>query len=472
MGRKPGVPGWKRNEPSEEMRDFNQGLSQVAAPRRLVLVLFIAAQFIGLARMFFISLLSPEFNEVAALCAYGSLFLLPILCLQYHSASLPGENLSQSGSGWVTMLSILSCLSAILGLINGYYVREVIQDFAPYVVLCAFVIIGSRAAFWDDLHWLMPSLLAAAIFVNALGFTGFGELIERDIGERVARELLSYRTQSTLAMLGIAFLLIRRQRAWYKIITVVALYFYIGQQILFQKRLGTGEILLYLGGFFVIMPLFARFRNQQDRVEDAKLFMILLMGALAAGICIAAFRGEIFFAQLESLFRRFVGLGVGQQKESVGLVAALVYENERLALAMQMFGDFNLKDWLIGRGMGGHFETNISLSTNDVVRQQQYVSSYLMDVGVFGRREIEIGWLMPFMKGGFVLLGMVLWGVKSALTQISNLRSDPISLAAWTWLLVESVYLLQGGGFIMSSSYRLILFGACMGRCLTTRVVR
>ena len=318
----------------------------------------------------------------------------------------------------------------------------------------------------------MPTLLFFALAVNAAGFVGFGELIERDIGERVARESLAYRTQSVLAMWGMALLLMRGQRPTYKILAVAALYFYLGQQVLFQKRLGTIESALYLGGFFLVLPIFSLHRNQRDRIEDAKLFMGLLVAALIAGFVALILSGDLFFAQLYSLFQRFLGLGTGQQKEGVGLIATLFVENERFALAKRMLEDFGPWEWMVGRGMGGHFVIDITLNANDAVREQQYLSNYLEDVGEFGRRGIEVGWLMPFLKGGLALLGIIIFGVLNAILRLGRLRSDPVGLAAWTWLLIESVYLLQGGSFVVSTSYRLVLFGACLGRCLAPYVSR
>ena len=443
-----------------------------AQTRRLLLALFIAGQFLGLARNFFMSVVSPVFNEVAAVSAYGSILLLPLMWVQYRNASRPGEGIGSFGAAWVTVLAVLATLSALLGWKNGYFLREVIQDYAPYVILCAFVLIGSRKVFWDDLVWLMPTLLFFALMVNAAGFVGFGELIDRDVGERVARESLAYRTQAVLAMWGMALLLMRRQRPAYKILAVAALYFYLGQQVLFQKRLGTIESALYLGGFFLVIPLFSQHRDQRDRIEDAKLFMGLLVAALLAGLVALVLSGDLFFAQLQSLFQRFVGLGTGQRKEGTGLIATLLVENERFALAKRMFEDFSPWEWMIGRGMGGHFAIEITLNDNDRVRQMQYISHFLPDVGEFGRRGLEVGWLMPFLKGGFALMGTILFGVLNCILRLSRLRSDPVSLAAWTWLLIESVYLLQGGSFVVSTSYRLVLLGACLGRCLAPYVSR
>jgi hypothetical protein len=122
--------------------------------------------------------------------------------------------------------------------------------------------------------------------------------------------------------------------------------------------------------------------------------------------------------------------------------------------------------------MGGHFTIEVTLNANEAVRSRQYLSMYLDDVGAFGRRGIEIGWLMPFIKGGVVLMGVILAGVASGLARLRFLRDDPFTMAAWAWLLIELLYLTQGGGFIVSASYRVILLGACLGRCMAPFVAR
>jgi hypothetical protein len=200
--------------------------------------------------------------------------------------------------------------------------------------------------------------------------------------------------------------------------------------------------------------------------------MGLLVAAVVAGFAVIVFRGDLFFAQLQSLTQRFVGAGSGQQQESTGLIASFFLENERFALAKRMFDDFSPWEWIVGRGMGGHFVIDITLNDNDRVRQMQYLSHFLRDVGDFGRRGIEVGWLMPFLKGGLALFGLIFLGFFKALLRLDRLRSDPISLVAWTWLLIEAVFLLQGGSFLISASYRLVLLGACLGRCLAPYVSR
>lgn len=440
-------------------------------PRRCTLALFLAAQFIGLARRFFITVGGDIFNQVGAAATYGSLLLLPLLWVQYRSASRPGEGIGQMGAGLVTLLAAVATLCLLLGIQNGYMLREVIQDYAPYIVLCAFALIGSRKAFWDDLVGMLPMLLLAGLIVNAAGFAGFGELIGGNEGERVARESLAYRTQGVLSVWGIALLLMRRRSAYFKMVAISALIFYLFQQIFFQKRLGTAEAMLYVGSYFLLIPLLTIRRSTQDRIEDARLFMLLFTAGIAGFIILAALSGNVMFAQLESLFNRFVGLGQGEGKQGAGFISTVFFENERFALAMKMLTDYNPWEWIYGRGMGGYFAIDMTLNENDSVRQLQYESSYLFDVGEFGRRDLEIGILMPFMKGGIILLGVYGFLVTSALSKLHSLRGDPMSLVAWSWLLIESLYLLQGGGFSMSTSYRVMLLGACIGRCIApTRV--
>lgn len=441
-------------------------LSPQVGTRRLLLVLFLACQFFGLARTFFMGLVGENFNQVAAVLAYGSLFLLLLLVVFYRDTSQPGEGVGSFGTAWVAVMAVTSTFALFYGVARGYYIREAVQDYAPYVILVSFVIIGARQGFWDDLVAILPSLLGAGLVINTIAIAGIGDLIEKDIGERVARESVGYRTQAVLGFWSMALFLMRRRSALFKLTAIAALLFYFIQQVLFQKRLGTSEIFVYLTGFFIIIPVFANFRNQQDRIEDSKLFLGLLTAVTIGVVGSVIFSTDLFIAQLQALYQRFIGVGTGQSQQQLGLFATLFIENERIALARQLFDDFNTLDTVFGRGMGGHFAIDVKLNANDTVRAQQYTSMYLDDIGTFGRRGIEIGWLMHFMKGGLLLMGVVLFGVIAGLARLRFLRDNPFTMAAWAWLLIECFYLTQGGGFIMSASYRVLLLGACTGRCL------
>lgn len=437
-----------------------------AATRRLLLAVFLACQFFGLSRTFFMGLFGDGFNQIAAFLAYGSLLLLPILLVFYRNTSRPGEGVGSLGAAWVAIMALASTSSLLYGVARGYYIREAVQDYAPYVILGAFVLIGARRGFWEDLVAILPWLLGGALVINTIGLAGIGDLIEKDVGERVGRESVGYRTQAVLGFWGMALFLMRRRSFAFKFTAVAALLFYLLQQVLFQKRLGTSETLIYLAGFFILIPVLANYRNQQDRVEDAKLFLGLLTAATAAAVVSVILGADLLLAQAQSLYQRFIGAGAGQTREQLGFFATLFTENERYALASQIFEDFSAWDTLVGRGMGGHFTIELALNANDDVRAQQYLSFYLDDIGAFGRRGIEIGWLMPFIKGGLLLMGIMLAGVIAGMARLRFLRDDPFTMAAWTWLLIELLYLTQGGGFVVSASYRVILLGACLGRCL------
>lgn len=451
---------------------MTSSLSPQAVTRRFLLGVFLACQFFGLSRTFFMGLVGDGFNQIAAFLAYGSLLLLPVLLVFYRNTSRPGEGIGSFGSAWVAVMAAASTASLLYGIARGYYVREAIQDYAPYVILGSFVLIGARRGFWEDLVALLPWLLGGALVINTIGLAGIGDLIEKDIGERVGRESVGYRTQAVLGFWGMALFLMRRRSFAFKFTAVAALLFYLLQQVLFQKRLGTSETLIYLGGFFILIPILANYRNQQDRVEDAKLFLGLLTAATAAAVVSVILGADLLLAQAQALYQRFIGAGTGQSREQLGLVATLFTENERYALAWQMFDDFNAWDTLFGRGMGGHFTIQVTLNANDEVRAQQYLSMYLDDIGAFGRRGIEVGWLMPFMKGGLMLMGVMLAGVAAGLARLRFLRDDPFTMAAWAWLFIELLYLTQGGGFVVSTSYRVILLGACLGRCMAPFAAR
>jgi hypothetical protein len=270
-----------------------------------------------------------------------------------------------------------------------------------------------------------------------------------------------------MGVLGMALLLMRKKSLQFQVVTIVGICFSLFQQVLFQKRLGTFESLMYLFAFFVVIPVLAKYRKDCERTEDFKTALWFLGISIAALIVTSGVAWELVLSQINSLSDRFVGTSRHGMRGIQGFIESVTASNERFDLAGKMFMDFSFLEILFGRGMGGYFLLDVALNPNAEVREVQYSSMYLDDVGDFGRRAIEIGWLMPVMKGGCIFGFVIFSGVVYSLLQLKSLRNDAISLAAWVWLAIEAVYLTQGGGFIMSSSFRVALLGICIGRCLS-----
>jgi hypothetical protein len=172
-----------------------------------------------------------------------------------------------------------------------------------------------------------------------------------------------------------------------------------------------------------------------------------LAGLLVAGqVAPWLFRG-----QLAGLRERITG-----ERYAGGATGMLTYQNERFYEAGMFFDTLEPQDWVLGRGFGGYF----------VPRDEEW-GIWLEDVREFGRRQLHVGGLMPFFKGGFVLSVVYYAGLLMALTRGWRLLRDPFAAAAFFVLAIHALFLVQEGWFVMSMSFDLTMAGLCMGYLLS-----
>ena len=89
------------------------------------------------------------------------------------------------------------------------------------------------------------------------------------------------------------------------------------------------------------------------------------------------------------------------------------------------------------------------------------------DVQEFGRRQLHVGGLMPFFKGGLALSLAYYGGLLLALRRGARFIAEPFAAAAFFVVLLHALFLLQEGFFIMSVSFDLVMVGLCMGHLLS-----
>ena len=89
--------------------------------------------------------------------------------------------------------------------------------------------------------------------------------------------------------------------------------------------------------------------------------------------------------------------------------------------------------------MGGSFEwvTSIVDAANEQSRRERQDALWLDDAKVFGRRQIEVGWGNPFIKGGLLLTGWMILGVSVAIA--AAIRSRSASDRFW-WELTIGIF--------------------------------
>ncbi|HSD28669.1 MAG TPA: hypothetical protein VLL75_15310 [Vicinamibacteria bacterium] len=418
----------------------------------LCLRAFLAAQFLSLTRLFFARHLGEGFATFASLAGILSVALLFPALLTYglQAGSLFGT-LTPAARFWSSCLVILSVFLFLYGWLGkGYVVSAALHDLCPYLVIAAAVILGSNPRAWEDTDRVLVALFLAGLVLSAAGMTEITQVVSEEFAEdRAGVSIVAYRMQGSLAFWPLLFLTARRRRPLAALFVHAGVFFVLGQQILFQKRSPSVRVLLYVLVFLVVLPRLAPHGEGGSKAKR-HLAAFTVAGALALLVALTAVPW-LFQGQAEGLLRRLSG-----QAYSGGAAAMLSWENERFFEAAMFFRTLQPEELVFGRGFGGCF-----------VPDAPGWGVWLDDVNVVGRRQLHVGGLMPFFKGGFALALLYYAGLAGALWRGRLSLREHLAAAAFFVVLIHAVFLLQEGWFTMSVSFDLVAVGLCMGHLLS-----
>jgi hypothetical protein len=412
---------------------------------------FLAAQFLSLTRLYFGNHLGGGVAFIASQAGLLSVALLvPAVLVTGLSSGDPFGRLSPEARVWVVGVTALATALFFYGwLEKGYVVTAVVHDFAPYLVIVSAVVLGSVPRVWKESDRFLVLLLLGALIVNALGMREITSVVSESYAEdRAGVGIVAYRTQEALAFWPILFLTAHRRRAPVALLSFVVVFFVLAQQILFQKRAPTLRIALFVLVFLVILPRVCDAEMGAGRGRASRLFMATGGLALACALTAAPW---LFEGQLAGLAHRLSG-----EAYSGGAAGMLTTENERFFEAGVFFRTLRPEEWVVGRGFGGYFKPDAS-----------WWGVWLDDVGEFGRRQLHVGGLMPFFKGGLLLTLVYYSGLLLAILRGVRARREPLAAAALFVLLIHALFLLQESWFSMSESFQLVMVGLCMGHLLS-----
>jgi hypothetical protein len=225
-------------------------------------------------------------------------------------------------------------------------------------------------------------------------------------------------------------------------------FFVLAQQVLFQKRAPTVRVLLFLLVFLLVMPrLWARGSAAWTRARERRVRLVFLGTAAAGLVVVLTLAPWLFQGQLAGLAQRLSG-----RAYSGGAAAMLTWENERFFEAGMFLDTLQPQELVLGRGFGGYF-----------IPEAAGWGVWLDDLQEFGRRQLHVGLLMPFFKGGLALSLAYYPGLLLALARGWRGRSRPWTAAAFFVVLIHALFLLQEGWFIMSVAFDLVTVGLCLG---------
>lgn len=450
----PSPPGWPAAGAAAgtTTRTSEHALAALGA---LCVQAFLLAQFLSLTRLFWSTRLGDGVSALASLAGLLSVCLLAPAVLAYglRAGGLFGTLVPGAQAWVVTVLGLSSFLFFHGWLVKGNVVTAAAHDLAPYLVLVASAILGSLPRVWEDADPFIVLLFALALAVNAAGMTEMTQVVTESYAEdRAGVGIVAYRTQGALAFWPLLFLTARLRRPRIALLAFVGVFFVLAQQILFQKRAPSLRIALFVLVFLFVLPRL-RPRAATSGPSERRV-RAWFLGTAAVALCLAvAVAPWLFHGQIAGLAERISG-----QRYSGGAAGMLTWENERFFEASMFLHTLEPQELILGRGFGGYF-----------VPDAPGWGVWLDDVQEFGRRQLHVGALMPFFKGGLALSVAYYAGLALALFRGARSLAEPFAAAAFFVLLLHAFFLLQEGFFIMSVSFDLAMVGLCMGHLLSQR---
>jgi hypothetical protein len=448
------------------MRTATLGWGELAAPARasehammamgtLCFRAFLLAQFFSLTRQFWAQHLGSGMLLLASLAGLLSTALLipAVLAYGFRTGSVFGR-LAPGAHVWVASILVLSAVLFFVGwLVKGYDPAVAAHDLAPYLTIMGCVVLGSMPEVWEDSKNLILVLFAFAIVVNLLGMTEITHVVSEEHSEdRAGITTVAYRTQGALDFWPLLFLTARLRKPRTALFIFGGVFFILAQQILFQKRSPTVRVVLFMLVFLFVLPRLTRKDRAAEKKRSEAKIRLLFVSTLGAGAVLAlAIAPWLFLGQAAGLADRLSG-----SRYSGGAAGMLTWENERFFEASMFFKSLRAEEVVMGRGFGGYF-----------IPEARHWGLWLDDVGQIGRRQLHVGFLMPFFKGGVALALLYYGGVVAALYKGLRKLDRPVGAAAFFVVLIHVVFLMQEGWFIMSLAYDLTLVGLCLGYLLS-----
>jgi hypothetical protein len=443
---------------------------QLGALTKWCLNLFILLQYISLSRQAFIRSLGEEWNRLGYAANVGSIAVFLIFLLSLKNASGRGyfRYFPDWARLWLWATIVLVCGGVLLGVLKyGYILKFVALDAVPYLLLCGMIVAGSKPEVFQYTTTVLLRFLYLALPLNIYALTDIGGLASQSgVGDRYGIESLAYETQATLAAWPLLLLLSNTLKRRQAAMVFVAVILYAGMMVLFQKRLGVAVLFVVIVIYIHQSMRHSGWAVSSNTVREKNhLRMFLMISLTVAGMMAVVGRG-ILAEQGRALLDRLYAKGATEYTQ--GAFSIFTSENERIQVVYECFNSFSPIDWAIGRGMGGAFEwAAFNIKLLQTVRAEQVINQYFLpDLGYFGRREFEIGILMPLLKGGVLLFAVLYSGIFAILMRAHTARKDASSTATFYTLVFLMIFLLHGGGFIMGDTINLVVMGLALGRCI------
>jgi hypothetical protein len=371
------------------------------------------------------------------------------------------------GHMWMAVYGLL--ITAALGVGLFLYKNdpsETARDFASFICFGSAVVIGSSRATWSVLRGPLLLTCLLSVLLGVVGVMQFRQFAgDVATGTRVAGGDTSL--NDLLPVFGMLPLAIFTMPWWRRtglLIIVLAWCSAITAAVLLQSRLESAYWICC--GLITVILVISNYCTIGFRPATKRSFVLAVV-VCVMGVAIAVLGGTIR-AQASSLLERFDGKIQANRAYDGGVFAVLGSENERWGILSACWSDFGPAERIRGRGMGGSFEwlTSIVDAVNEQSRRERQDALWLDDAKVFGRRQIEVGWGNPFIKGGLLLTGWMILGAVIAIAAAIRSRS-PFAMVCALAVFMNGAYAVFGGDFIIGALAKMLGAGLSIGFLLS-----
>ena len=401
-------------------------------------------------------------GALATGAAVGLSFSIAVVLVLTGRASL-----RPFGHMWVAVYGLL--ITAALGVGLFLYKNdpsETARDFASFICFGSAVVIGSSRATWSVLRGPLLLTCLLSVLLGVVGVMQFRQFAgDVATGIRVAgRDTSLNNLLPVFGMLPLALFTMPWWRRRGLLVIVLAWCSAVTAAVLLQSRLESAYWICC--GLITLILVISNYCTIGFRPATKRSFSLVVV-VCVMGVAIAVLGGSIR-AQAASLLERFDGKIQANQVYEGGALAVLGSENERWGILSDCWSDFGPAERLRGRGMGGSFEwlTSIVDAANEQSRRERQDALWLDDAKVFGRRQIEVGWGNPFIKGGLLLTGWMILGMSVAIAAAIRSRSRFAVVCALV-IIVNGAYALFGGDFIIGAIPKMLGEGLPIGFLLS-----
>jgi len=307
---------------------------------------------------------------------------------------------------------------AILGIMQTQkFVSDFQYDLFGYLRFMVIILIGFHREFFTTIKKAMFIILTTGILANIFGIFSADTFVRALVEEKT----LAYKMQYMLIPAFYYLFIYDKLTLYEKRIVIIAISLYAVEQILFQKRLPTVRVILYLVAYIYSLKILTQSAKFSFNVILKKVFLFVL--GFSVFIKILTFIGFNIGDYFDLLIQRFYS------SETVG---DTIEEDARWEIGEIFYESlWNSGEFFTGRGLGS------------VV----YHDSFLKDDenGFAYRSGSEMGLPTMFLKGGIFLIGLFAVYLFKILKLYKKTKTNIYLYTSWVMVIIWFIFLYAEG---------------------------